>query len=128
MKEATNNSKSDAMTHSRATLRRLVIVEMVLSILVIAVSFFQAPLLPPLLQQFEREGFDRFDIAEIVFLCLGIPLLILYVVAWAALLLGWRTGRMLYTMTWVAAIPALSLAGHSAQSALLSTVEAGVTP
>jgi hypothetical protein len=77
--EATNNSP---MIRCRATLRWLVIVEILLTVVTVTVSFIETSFLPPTLQQFEREASENVGITDIVLLCLAFPLLILFVIAW----------------------------------------------
>ena len=127
MNEATTTEVSDTIAHCRSTLRWLVIVEILLTAFSGAVSFLQTPFLPPALQQFERESFSSFGIRELLLLCLAAPLLILSLIAWIALLRGWRSGRTLYTIVWLAVAPLMLLLGPRVASALLSTVDAATS-
>lgn len=123
MNEASINLSSEATVRCRRLLRRLVLIEIVLTFIVIAVSVFQTYLLPPVLQEFERQAAERFGLREIALLCLAVPVFILLIVTWIALFRGWRSGRLLYTVLWLAGLPLLLLAGPSVHSPLYSVVE-----
>lgn len=112
-------------------LRRLLLLEIALLIFVVILEFTQPGSLPPLLQQYlwnEQEA--PLSITDGLFLGFGVPLVILYVVAWVALWKNWRSGRRLYTFGCVGAILLNLLAGptiYSAFSSTLDTVAAIVT-
>jgi hypothetical protein len=73
MNEGSINLSSEAIVRCRRLLRRLVLIEIVLTFIVIAVSVFQTFLLPPALQEFERQAAERFGLREIALLCLAVP-------------------------------------------------------
>ena len=117
------NALSDAMMRSRATLRWLVIVALLLGAFAIAVGFLQTPFLPEALQQFERDrSASTLPLRDVLFLCFGIPLLIFSIVAYVALWRGWSNGRRLYTIVSVLSIPLCLMVGPQVESALLYTL------
>lgn len=123
MSETDLPTPADAIARCRITLRRLVVIEILLTIAVVVVSFVEIPFLPPLLQEFQRQTLDTFGIKELALLCLAIPLFILVIVAWIALWRGWRSGRVLYTIVWLSTVPIYLLSGPSVQSAIHSIVD-----
>jgi len=123
MNEPAPNAFPDAVARCRTILRRLVILEIVLTFIVAIVSILQTPLLPPALQEFERQASERFGVREVILLCVVVPVLVLLVVTWVALFRGWRRGRLLYTILWLTGIPLMLLSGPVVYSELYSLVE-----
>ena len=127
MNESTTSIPSDAMRRSRATLRWLVTVALLLSALMIAVDFLQKPFLPEPLQQFERDRFASTSLlGGVLVLCYGVPLLIFSLVVYVALWCGWHSGRRLYTISLALSIPLCLMLGPQVESALLYTLDGAV--
>ena len=123
MNEAGTNAHSDAIARCLVTLRWLVTVEILLCVIGMGLAFFDIHLLPPALQQFQREQVESASVIDIVTLCLAIPLLIFAIIGWVALFRGWRSGRMLRVILIVASVPIAFLQGPTVQSSLFSTIE-----
>jgi putative Mn2+ efflux pump MntP len=96
----------------------LVIAEIVLTVLVIPIAILDSLLLPRTLQEYYHKSFETFRILDVLLLGIALPILALMIVAWVALLRGWRSGRLLYTIVWAAYVPILLLAGPGIQSPL----------
>ena len=125
MNETENALNPDSITPCRSTLRWLLVVNILFSIFSIAVSFLQTPFLPELLQQFERESVaSPLRLHDVLFLCFAFPSLIFSIVVYIALWRGWRSGRRLYAISLVIAIPLCLMLGPRVESALLYTTEA----
>ena len=127
MIQSDTNEVSARVTQCRSTLRWLVAVNFLLTAFAISAYLLQTPFLPATLQQFERDSVSAFSVRDLFGLCISIPLLVLCIVAWVALLRGWRSGRRLYTITWIVSIPLALFGGPFVASALAATLESAAS-
>ena len=105
-------------------LRYLIVAEIVLVVLMVAAAFVEDRFLPPLLQQYQESiSSDEFSSTDILWLAVGIPALIVSIVAWIALWRGWRIGRRLYTIGWIAFLPVIAFTGPLVQTGAVSFID-----
>jgi len=91
-------------------LRLLILTEIALFVVSALALFLQDRFLPPLLQQYQ-DSKSEFRATDWVWVVLGIPALILSIIAWIALWRRWRMGRRLYTIAWLLFIPSIASSG-----------------
>jgi len=93
-------------------LRLFIFAEIVLFVLVVAVAMLEQRFLPPLLQQYLTSVAEADPTATLwLSIALGVPALILSIIAWIALWRGWRAGRRLYAIACLVSLPAVAFAG-----------------
>lgn len=118
---------SDMIKSSLISLRRLVAVEILLTIAVIVVALAEVPFLPPLLREFQNQAYASFKVTDLLLLAIALPLFVLMIVTWIALWRGWRGGRIMYTIVWISCVPVLLLSGPTAQSAIHTLIDAAAS-
>jgi len=105
-------------------LRYFIVAEILLVALMLAAAFVEDRFLPPLLQQYQESiSSDELSSTDILWLAIGIPALIVSIVAWVALWRGWRIGRRLYTIAWVAFLPTIAFTGPLVQTGPVSCLD-----
>lgn len=88
------------------TIRRLIVVEIALLVVVVAAAFAEERFLPAELQSYlAAEAESPWTACDWVFVAVGVPLFVLIIVSWVALWRGWPTARFLYTLTWGLSLP-----------------------
>jgi hypothetical protein len=127
MSDAHSLVPSETINDCLITLRRLVAVEILLTIAVVVAGFAEVSFLPPLLREFRNQAYATFRITDLLLLVIALPMFVLMIVAWIALWRRWRSGRILYTIVWISCVPIILLAGPSASSAISNLLNSVAT-
>ena len=100
-------------------LQALVVTDIVLTVASVPVVLLTERYLPPALQAYlEAEGEAPLRPGEIALMILGSLLLAVLLIAWVALLRGWRSGPPLYLAACAGGILLLLIAGPTVETAI----------
>ena len=98
--------------NSELILRKLIIGEVALSLVLLSIGLFGEPFLPASLHAYLQTQSDApMTLRDWILLPVDLLVLVLLVVAWVGLWRGWRSSRRLYTLLWVLTIPLLLVHG-----------------
>jgi hypothetical protein len=106
------------------TLRRLILGEIILSVVIVTMGFLEERFLPAELRSYlDIVAAQDLSIKDGLVIALGVPHMILLIVSWLALWQGWRSGRLLYTLTWISSAPLLGLCAPLISGPVVASLE-----
>jgi hypothetical protein len=106
------------------TLRRLILGEIILSVVIVTTGFLEERFLPAELRSYlDIVAAQDLSIKDGLVIALGVPHMILLIVSWLALWQGWRSGRLLYTITWISSAPLLGLCAPLISGPVVASLE-----
>ncbi|HEX8373293.1 MAG TPA: hypothetical protein VF585_10965 [Chthoniobacterales bacterium] len=99
------------------TLRRLILVEIAVTSVLLGIGFFGEPFLPAPLQSYlDAQASAPLTSLDSLILPMDLLFLVLSVIAWVGLWRGWRRSRGLYTWLWIISLPLILAHGPDVAS------------
>jgi hypothetical protein len=106
------------------TLRRLILCEIILSVVIVTTSFLEERFLPAELRSYlDIVAAQDLSIKDWIVIALGVPHMILLIVSWLSLWQGWRSGRLLYAITSISSVPLFGLCAPLISGPVVASLE-----
>jgi hypothetical protein len=106
------------------TLRRLILGEIILSVVIVTMGFLEERFLPAELRSYlDIVAAQDLSIKDGLVIALGVPHMILPIVSWLSLWQGWRSGRLLYAITSISSVPLFGLCAPLISGPVVASLE-----